>query len=255
MKFRYLLFTIISMLFLALSCSDNSVSDSETEEEVFTYNHEVNPGESTTDFLTADSFEDLVIEIDYMQGYAPTQESLDNLQQFLEERLNKTSITILNPTEIPAVGQSEYTADEIRDLERQHRDEFSEEGLLTAYFIFVDSEFAQANVLGIAHFNTSMALFGETIEGASGGVGQVSREDIETIVMRHEFGHIIGLVNNGADMQTNHQDTGNGRHCDVDSCLMYYSVRTTDFFANVFGGNIPELDDQCITDLQAAGGK
>lgn len=252
MKLKYLLALTAVSLLTFFSCDSGSVTD---PGEIFSFNHERNPGVSATEFLTDDEFNNLVLQIQYMEGHEPTSEALSNLQTFLEERLNKSSITILTPEEIPAEGQSSYTADEVRDLEREHRSEFSEEGTLAAYFIILDGEFATANVLGIAHFNTSMALFGETIQNASGGVGQPSREVIETIVMQHEVGHIIGLVNNGVDMQSDHHDEENGAHCDVEECLMYYAVRTTDFFANIFGGNIPELDEFCVADLQAAGGK
>jgi hypothetical protein len=222
---------------------------------MFSFDHERNPGVSAEDFLTSDEFDNLNLQIQYMEGYEPTAEALSDLQDFLEERLNKLNITILEPEEIPRSGQSAYTANDVRNLERDYRSEFSEEGTLAAYFIILDGEFDSANVLGIAHFNTSMALFGETIRSTSDGIFQLSRSTVESIVMQHEIGHIIGLVNNGVDMQTEHQDEENGRHCDVEECLMYFAVRTTDFFANIFDGNVPELDEQCIADLQAAGGK
>jgi hypothetical protein len=265
-KYRYLL-TFLFTLFIALtfySCDSGTVTDVTDPNGAngggngngdFSFNHEQNPGTSAHEFLRDDDFQDLVVQIQYMEGNAPTSQAVDNLLQFLEERLHKNNIIITEPVEIPAGGQSSYTASEVRDLEREHRTEFSEEGRLAAYFIILDGEFQQSNVLGIAHFNTSMALFGETIRRASGGVGQPSRATVETIVMQHEVGHIIGLVNNGVEMQSDHQDEENGKHCDVEECLMYFAVRTTDFFANLFGGTVPELDEHCIADLQAAGGR
>jgi hypothetical protein len=252
MKFRYFFTLLVFALFIFFSCDTDTSTDPGGS---FSFNHEQNPGTSAIDFLTVEDFGELVLQIQYMEGFAPTSDAVTNLQAFLEERLNKNSITILEPEEIPAVGQDRYSASEVRDLEREHRTEFSDEGKLAAYFIILDGEFSQGNVLGIAHFNTSMALFGETIRNTSDGIFQLSRSTVETIVMQHEVGHIIGLVNNGVEMQSDHQDEENGKHCDVEECLMYFAVRTTDFFANIFDGNIPELDEQCIADLQAAGGK
>jgi hypothetical protein len=253
----------ISLLFIVsliiYSCDSGSVTDPGNSDnnggDSFSYNHQQNPGTSAEDFLTDSEFENLVLQIQYMDGYAPESEAIDNLQSFLEERLNKGNITILEPESVPAGGQSSYSASEVRDLEEEYRTEYSEEGKLAAYLLILDGEFSTSNVLGIAYYNTSMALFGKTIDGASGGINQPSKNVVETIVMRHEAGHVIGLVNNGADMQSDHQDEENGAHCDVDDCLMYYAVRTTDFFANLFGGDIPDLDELCIADLQAAGGK
>lgn len=252
MNNKYHLVFLGLFIFTLFSCDTDPVTD---PDQSFSFNHERNPGVSATDFLTDENFDELIIEVQFMEGYEPTNEAINNLESFLEERLNKSSITILEPTEIPAEGQQRYSANEVRDLEREHRTQFSEEGSLAAYFLFLDGEYDQANVLGIAYFNTSMAFFGETIQNTSDGIFQLSRSTVETVVLQHEIGHVIGLVNNGAEMQTNHQDEENGSHCDDENCLMYFSVRTTDFFANVFDGQVPELDDQCIADLQAAGGK
>lgn len=253
MNFKNLSVFAVLLCILFYSCSDSSVTDTETE---FNYEHEKNPGSSAVDFLSDEQFTGLVVEIDYMEGHAPTEQALDNLQTFLQERLNKTSITILDPTEIPPGGQQSYTANEVRGLEKEHRNEYSDENALAAYFIFLDGEYDTSNVLGIAYYNTSMALFGETIRSVSGGVGQPSRRMIETTVMQHEVGHLLGLVDNGIEMQDEHKDHGNGSHCDNDSCLMYYAVQTTNFFVNLTeGGRVPELDEFCIADLQAAGGK
>ncbi len=258
MKYKSLILLLPVLLFLFQSCKDNSVSDSDPDnngDPSFSFNHERNPGASAEDFLQDAEFENLIVEVDYMEGYEPTDDALNSLESFLEERLNKNSVTIMSPTSIPAGGQDSYTASEVRDLEGDHRDEFSEENTIAAYLIILDGEYDQNNVLGIAYYNTSMAFFGETIRNVSGDIGQNPRDIVEATVMRHEFGHILGLVNNGVEMQQNHQDDEHGAHCDNDNCLMYYSVRTTDFFAALLGGDVPPLDEQCRTDLQAAGGK
>lgn len=57
-------------------------------------------------------------------------------------------------------------------------------------------------------------------------------------------------------MQTLHQDTAHGKHCDIENCLMYWTAETGEGLLNsITGGNIPTLDTQCIADLQANGGK
>jgi hypothetical protein len=150
------------------SCLDSIAPEGsnnpEPESEPDPYSHTANPGLSANDFLADSNFTDLVIEIDYMEGYAPNEEALDSLKAFLEQRLHKTSITILEPTVIPAGGQDSYSGDEIRDLEEEHRDEFTEnmeDDELTAYMIIVDGKYNQKNVVGIAYYNTSNTFFGE----------------------------------------------------------------------------------------------
>jgi len=260
---RYLNYLFVATLFtiFLISCGGDTPAsvdngdDPLPDEPSFEFDHERNPGDSAFDFLRDADFEELVIEIDYMPGFRPEDRSLDSLKVFLERRLNKQSIIIEEPGEIPAEGQSSYSANEIRNLERRHRDTFSSEGRIGAYFIIADGEFSQANVLGIAHFNTSMALFGPAIDNVSGGLGEPSKFVVETIVMRHEFGHILGLVNNGIEMVDDHHDVENGAHCTVEECLMNFSVRTSNFFENIFGGEIPVLEEFCRTDISNAGGK
>lgn len=263
MNWKSSLLSLTVILFLFLSCSD-SVTDSDNDSDsdldddenpTFSYNHEDQPGSSAVDFLVSDDFENLTVEIDYMEGYVPTDEMINNLKSFLESRLNKSNITIMSPSSIEPGGQSSYTTNEVRDLEEEHRSKFSEENSLAVYVIILDGEYSQSNVLGIAYYNTSAALFGESIENASNGVGANPRGLIESTVLQHEFGHLFGLVDNGVEMQQEHKDDGNGDHCNNENCLMYYTVRTTDFFASLLGGEVPELDDQCRADLAAAGGK
>lgn len=236
------------------SCGGDSVNDPGEKEE-FSFDHERNPGTSASDFLTGDRFEHLVLEVDYMQGYEPLPESLENLRTFLEQRLNKSSVTIPEPDAIPAGGQNHYTADDVRSLEKEYRTQFSDETTLSVYLIILDGKYSRENVLGIAYFNTSMAIFGETVRNVSGGLGQNPRDIVESTVLHHETGHLLGLVNNGTSMQGNHEDPQHSGHCDNEQCLMYYSVKTTDFFAILLGGEVPEPDESCIADLRASGGK
>ncbi|MEX2601503.1 MAG: hypothetical protein WD355_07645 [Balneolaceae bacterium] len=243
----------ILLLLFAMSC-DTTSTNSDDPEEIH-YSETENPGMSNLDFLTNETFNRLILEIDYMPGMRPTDAAIDSLEEFLAKWLQKTEIIIQVPTEIPSGGQEEYSADDIRDLEAEHRDTRTdvEEGTLTSYNIFVDGSYDSGNVLGIAYYNTSNAYFGETIHNVSGSPPlNPSREKVEATVLRHEYGHLLGLVNNGTEMQSSHQDSGNGRHCTEENCLMYYAVETTDFFANLFDGSIPELDAYCESDVRAA---
>lgn len=242
----------LMLVLLAISC-DTTSSDADHSEEIH-YSQTENPGEANLDFLTNETFDRLIVEIDYMPDMRPTDEALDSLEEFLAQWLQKTEIIIQVPTEIPSGGKEEYSADDVRDLEAEHRDTQTdiEGGTLTSYNIVVDGSYDKGNVLGIAYYNTSNAYFGETIREVSGSPPlNPSREKIEATVFRHEYGHLMGLVNNGTEMQSSHQDNENDKHCTEENCLMYYAVETTDFFANLFDGTIPELDAYCESDVRA----
>ncbi len=256
----------IVITLLLFSCSDTAMDSGNGKnggEQPEPYSHTRNPGESANDFLADSNFTELTVEIDYMEGYEPNSDAVSSLETFLEQRLNKTSVTILDPTQISSGGQDTYSAGEVRNLEEQHRDNFTEnEGseTLYAYMIILDGKYSQDNVLGIAYYNTSSAFFGAAYDEVSGGIGQPSRYQTEATSFRHEFGHLFGLVaipGSGTEMQTPHKDPDpdHGNHCDNDSCLMYYAMESTDLFSGAFGSNIPPLDQNCRDDLAANGGK
>lgn len=211
-------------------------------------------GESAMDLLSGQKFDELLIEIQYMPDMRPTSGAVDNLFDFLSNRLNKENIRVTYK-EIVSGGKNAYTIDDVRSIEEANRESFNSGGEIATYFLFLDAEYSTPNVLGIAYRNTSMALFESTLKENSGGLFRPSLTTLETTVLEHEFGHILGLVNNGSPLQSDHQDEEHGKHCDVEDCLMYYAVETTDFVSNLSGGNIPNLDAQCLADLKANGGK
>lgn len=264
-----LLFALCSLAFLTYTCSSTTTgpgegddpddgSNSDTSEQ---FESQAAPGSSAEAFLKDEQYTTLQVEIDYMPGHKPTQDGLDSLRTFLEERLNKQSISFRTPTDIESGNQDSYTAEDIRSIEKENRDHFTtgDGNTLEVYFLVVDGEYSDgegggSNVLGVAYWNTSVAFFGQKIEEVSSGIGAPSEEKIEGTVFRHEFGHNMGLVGNGTPTQSNHKTSGSA-HCTEDGCLMKPAVETGNFFSNTFEGDIPDLDPLCIEDLQANGGK
>ncbi|MEX1062816.1 MAG: hypothetical protein WEC12_04375 [Balneolaceae bacterium] len=234
---------------ILISC-DTQPTQTEADGE---FSHARNPGSSNADLLTDSDFDRLVVEIDYMEGARPTDEAIDSLRVFLVDKLQKSEIIIEEPTQIPSGGQANYTAEDVRDLEESHRSTYSdtESRILATYNVFVDGEYSDGNVLGIAYYNTSNAFFGETINSISGGLAEPSRRKVEATVFRHEYGHLMGLVNNGTELQSSHQDESNGAHCTDEECLMHYAFETADLFGNLFDGTIPDLNELCEADIQA----
>lgn len=223
-------------------------------------NHRKEVGYSSNDLLSNDDYRKLIVEVQYMAGYKPTAKTLSNLATFLSSRLNKSDGIYFVEKEIPAQNKGTYSIDDIEAIENEHRSEFTHKKEIATYFLFLDGEYAgnsgNGKVLGVAYYNTSMAIFEKTIQDLSGGFGEPSQDKLETTVANHEFGHILGLVNVGSPMQTNHQDVAHGHHCDNDNCLMNWVAETGNVVSNIIGSSpIPQLDQNCINDLRANGGK
>lgn len=261
--------TIIVCILFVFGCSDsssptgtdpsspNDSGENDSNNSSTQFDSKAAPGDAAQAFLDDSQYTALKIEVDYMEGFKPTSAALDSLKKSLSAHLSKSNITITAPGSIPTQERSTYSAEQIRNLEDKHRDHFTDASndTIWAYFIVLDGEFSDENVLGIAYYNTSMAFFGKKIKEISGGVTQPSREKTEATVFRHEFGHNLGLVNNGIPTQQNHHDEANGHHCTNEQCVMYYAVETTDYFSNLFDGTIPKFETFCTNDMSAQGGK
>lgn len=249
---------LVLFVFILSHCTDTSTGPP-AEELTDPYSHIEQPGTAANDFLADSNFTAIVLEIDYMPGYAPDSDALDSLKAFFEQRLHKSSVTFKEPTQIDSRVEDRYSANEIRDIEEQERSTFSSGDTLAAYMVIVDAKYEERDLLGIAYYNTSNAFFGPSYEDAGSGIGPPTRYQIEAISFRHEFGHLWGLVNipnSGTEMQTPHQDEENGYHCNNDQCLMYYATQRTNLIQNsVSGDDITPLGENCLADLAANGGK
>lgn len=211
------------------------------------------------DFLSAEDYTSLTVEIVYVEGLQPNATTVENLKAFLGELLNKPSGINVIERSIPSPGATIYNVDMLRQIELEQRSVNTEDDRLTAYFYFADGEYsgstANSKVLGIAYDYSSMAIFEESVQEFSGGPGRPSIAKLESTVLQHEFAHILGLVNNGTPLVDNHHDDEHEGHCDNQECLMYYLAETSDIAANLFGISAPVLDANCRADLKANGGK
>jgi len=241
--------------FLMLGFAGCKKSDSVNGLPAINSENNKNVGASANDLLSASRYSSVKIEIQYMPGFQPDASAINNLTAFLNALINKPGGVTVVQTQIPASGKTVLTLNDIATIEKNNRTAYTSGSGLGVYFLFTDGNYSDANVLGIAYRNTSMVLLGKTIHDNSGGIGQTSRIKLESTVLEHEFGHILGLVNIGSPMQTAHLDGAHGNHCNNTNCLMYYASETTDILGILLTGNIPTLDANCKADLTANGGK
>lgn len=219
------------------------------------YLHNRPAGASATELLASSKYTSLKVEILYMPGYAPDGSAVTNLQNFLNMLLNKPAGISIISKEIPAASKSTLNIDEVFQIEKNNRTAFTTNQEIAVAVIYTNGYYSDPHVLGAAYRNTSVVLFGKNIHDNSGGLGQASRTKLESTVLQHEVGHLLGLVDMGSPMQTPHKDPAHGNHCNNSHCLMYYASDTRDILGFLITGNIPPLDTQCRADLTANGGK
>jgi hypothetical protein len=251
-KIRCILFVSVFTILAMAGCKKT-----ETITNLPSINAENNKpvGASANDLLSASKYSSVKIEIQYMPGFQPDAAAVNNLTSLLATLINKPGGVTVVQTQIAASGKTVLSLNDIATIEKNNRTVYTSGSQLGVYFLYTDGNYSESNVLGLAFRNTSMSILGKTIHDNSGGIGQASRTKLETTELEHEFGHILGLVDIGSAMQTNHKDPAHGNHCNNTSCLMYYASETTDILGILITGNIPALDANCKADLTANGGK
>lgn len=253
MKYTVTILLLTALTFNILSCtkSDNAATglpsiNSENDKQV---------GVSANALLSAATYTSVKIEIQYMPGFAPDAAAINNLTSYFNTLINKPGGITVVQSQIPSANKVVLSLNDIATIEKNNRTVFTAGNQLGVYFLFTDGTYTESAVLGLAYRNTSMAILGKTIHDNSGAIGQASRTKLESTVLEHEAGHILGLVDLGSPMQTAHNDASHGNHCNNTNCLMYYSSETTDILGFLITGAIPSLDANCRADLHANGGK
>lgn len=247
-------------------------------------------GASANDLLTNNNFDRLLIQIGFVTGFRPTQESMDNFVQFLQERTFKQNIDI-EYLELDPTGEETLELQEIADLEFENRTAYNEGTTLAIYIFFADApsdgddEDQGLVTLGAVYRNTSMVIFERTLRILASRSASITTTDVETATLNHEFGHLFGLVNLGTVPVNDHEDPEALNHCVIDGCLMRaelvfgspsaralasISKESITSACNLSGETIlnllegraqrgmavvPDLDAECILDLQNNGGR
>lgn len=250
MKLKLLLFSVV--LLLMASCT-KAVA---VEEEAFdaTY-HTQRVGASANHLLSDETYNRLHIEVQYMEGFKPDSAALQNLKNFLYEHLHKPAGIQISTKQIEAVKDTVLTLNEIAAIENANRKLFTKKNTLSLYILYTNGFYTQDKMLGYAYRNTSAVLFGKNITDNSDHPKKLSRTHLETTVLQHEIGHLLGLVNMGTPLQSAHKDDRHGKHCINPQCLMYHMADTDESPNLVIRKQLRKLDEACLNDLKANGGR
>jgi predicted Zn-dependent protease len=192
--------------------------------------------------LFSDAIDTVVIEVDYATGAEPYTGEVagvgDSWSIFGEnaDRIFGGTKTIDYPNRLEQmealndVEGTSYSVDDILDIADRHRDVESSGSTATFYFVWLDGFFrddgvVNENVIGVSIGTTGViAMFKPVVESISlpGGSDALERFAEQTTVV-HEFGHAVGLVNNGVPLTSDHHDAENGAHCTNRDCVMYWA--------------------------------
>jgi len=229
------------------------------------------PNAESPDYLTSKKYTKLVIEVDYQNDKAPRETAIDLIKQRINERCNKPDGVEVTKTAFSS-DRSTWSTGDLRSVEEDQRTAKTGGTTLVLHILYLaghsDQDTSSGKVLGVAFGPTMIAMFKDTIDSSSGGVGVIplfSTADIERSVLIHEFGHMLGLVNNGIKMVNPHEMTQDpepntpqnegARHSNNKDSVMYWAIESS-AITRLFSGPPPtQFDANDIADLRAAGGK
>ncbi|NHF58158.1 hypothetical protein FK220_002315 [Flavobacteriaceae bacterium TP-CH-4] len=284
---------LMSFVGVVFGCSnDDDPAPIETPVTIDKSANLLGSGDSANDLLSNDSFSKLLIEIAYVEGFRPTATAMDEFVDYLSTHTFKVDIEI-DYLELPSPGEEDLTLQEIADLESENRTAYNDGETLAVYIYFADAPSVDDDeeeglvTLGAVYRNTSMVIHEVTVRRLAARSLFISDSDVEGATVNHEFGHLFGLVNLGSDPVNDHEDTEAPNHCNVEGCLMRAELQFSPssraiaktsksgidglqsacslsgesvlrmLEQNVSKGQAvaPDLDAECVLDLQANGGR
>ncbi|MCM4168567.1 hypothetical protein KCTC52924_02143 [Arenibacter antarcticus] len=253
---------LLLLIFIcALGCSkDNDLDTSKTPDKTANLK---DPGDSANDFLSDSKYKNLVIQIGYVTGFAPTEIAISNFVSLLSQRTHKDEISVVYK-ELTSPDKDSLSIKEISELETKNRTMYTNGDTLGLYIYFSD---ASSNAdkpeedlvtLGAVYRNTSMVIYEATIRKLASKSILLSTGEVESATICHEAGHLFGLVDIGSPSVVPHQDPSAESHCNIAGCLMRAELQFGNGMAKMLtakGGRTPGFGVECIKDLRANGGR
>jgi hypothetical protein len=220
----------------------------------------VGRGPGPHDYVSDSTYTKWVIEVDTIQGQSPPAGVLDFVKGRLAAVVAKPDgIEMRIDETLPARGGT-WSQKDLLDYSAAHFDTKTSGKTVAIHLLFLDGTYQQG-VLGAAFSRETRS--GEVVESGPivifsqairNGCGPLSGcltgvDSIFRAVLVHEFGHAMGLVNNGIDMVRPHEDPNYPGHSSNRNSVMYWAVETSDVF-NLFRGGPPtEFDADDKADL------
>jgi len=220
-------------------------------------------------FVRGDPYPKLVMEVDFVPGWAPRESVMDDLTAVFAGILDKPGGVewALDGT-LAAVGEDHvWTFDELDAVAETSRDMVVAEDTARLHLLFVDGAYETpatgGAILGLAWGHRHAAIFKQVVEERCASIlptpalNERLCATAEFSVTQHELGHLIGLVDNGLPMVTPHEDAEHEHHDASDQCVMYWAFENASAIDvlrdRILGGDesLPEFDAACLNDIAA----
>lgn len=181
----------------------------------------------------------VVIEVDYGPNAAPYTGTVPGvgdawgiLRANAERLFRGSGKTIVLPTTLGQmqrieVASREFTTDDLVALSRRWRNQRPTADTATLHVMVLDGWYRdptlgrRTDLLGGSLGNTGIiVLFKPVVASTALAAQPYVSTVVEQTTLVHEFGHAVGLVDNGAAPGSSHHDAAHVHHCTSASCVM-----------------------------------
>ncbi len=199
-------------------------------------------------FFLNKSVPSLVIEIDAVRGYEPTQAALTLLNQRLTGVADKPGGIQFLPVDSTVQARDSWGTDDMKAAESKHRRTHNSTSQASIYILYVNGD-AEGPFIGVAHTGSSVGIMQEMIRGA--GTPVITAESIEKAVLIHEVGHLLSLINAGYKSPRNHEDPEHPGHSSNQESVMYWAIESPSIVQLLGGDAEPSnaFDKDDLADL------
>ena len=251
MRLRILSVSILMLLASLSGCigdmGGGGLFGSDEEKELFGI-----PGGLTLACLQSSKFTNMMIEIDYTEGYEPQSQTLSTLKSRIESVCDKPGGVTIKTTQTDFGHGDSWSADDVREIGRETRETQPQDGsTLRWHLLFPNGSYETNGVLGVAVDASTAAIFLDDVRDAEGPFSRPSAEAIENAVTVHEVGHLLGLVNLVYTSPAAHEDSGHPGHSNNEDSVMYWAIESGDF-TSFFENDVPDDFDSDDRDDLAA---
>lgn len=204
-------------------------------------------GSLNHELLQGQNFEKLIVEIDYEANSQPKNGGV--LLQRLKKYADKPGGIIVSGANSFQKTKDSYSLSDIQALVRSNRSSYTSGKTATIYVLYLNGTYASnQNALGLAINATTMVIFPDQIDRATTAL--VFGSTIESAILTHELGHLLGLVNLTYKSNINHEDPAHSGHSSNPNSVMYWAVEDISISSILSGGPPTQFDSSDEKDIQ-----